>query len=580
MKRTIFLKTFVSYIGVSVLVLTLIYLLSQPTIKNFYINQLKKHLTQTAEAIKPQANKLYQNHDELQKFITHVGTKAEIRLTVIDPVGRVLADSQNNPAAMDDHSTRSEINNAITGIPGHSLRFSSTMGEEMFYLAIPVSQDGDVKWILRLSLFFSDINILIKSLRQKMFALLVVLFVLSLILSYFFSKGISNPIKEISQATQRFTDGDHHVKIYIKSQDELKSVADNFNRMVDEKGKLITELSENREELQAIISTMHEGLLLLDREGRILHGNDSFEAMWGKINRKGSHYWEVVRLPDFEKYVERAIKTLKDFYEEIDHQDKNLLVGFNPIKQGEKLLITFRDITEFKQLEKIKKDFIVNLTHELKTPLTAIKGFVEILEDVEENPTHKNYIEIIKRHSDRMNQIILDLMTLSELEEKKTILEWTPINLKDILDNIVTIFKDSLKGENLKLIIDIDPNLPTFQGERFKIEQLFINLIDNAIKYTEEGKITISAQQQEEDLILKIQDTGIGIPSKNLPRIFERFYVVDRSRSRKLGGTGLGLSIVKHIIQLHNGEIKVDSEVDKGTTFSIRFSKQNQNQKY
>jgi two-component system phosphate regulon sensor histidine kinase PhoR len=279
----------------------------------------------------------------------------------------------------------------------------------------------------------------------------------------------------------------------------------------------------------------------------------------------------VIRIPNFERYVERGMNSSEGFYEEIEKNGVFLLVGFNGIKEGEKLLITFRDITEFKQLEKIKKDFIVNLTHELKTPLTAIKGFIETLEIEEKNITNKNYIEIIKRHANRMNQIILDLMTLSELEEKKTVLDLSPIHLGDLLDNLMNIFKDQIRKKKLKIAINIDSKLESFQGERFKIEQLLINLIDNAIKYTEKGTISISAESDARHIIIKIEDTGIGIPEDNIPRIFERFYVVDKSRSRKLGGTGLGLSIVKHIVYLHQGDIEVRSEPNKGTVFIVRL---------
>jgi two-component system phosphate regulon sensor histidine kinase PhoR len=560
---------------IALLVLLFIFFFSKPTLKTFYLNQLKKHLAETGEVIKPQATKLYQDKswNKLQEYIKTIGINSSIRITVINLDGKVMADSQNDPAAMDNHANRPEIHSAINGDAGHSIRFSATMGEEMLYVATPVEKDGSALWVLRLSLFFSDIKVLILDLQKKLFTLVVVLFFLSLLMAYFFSRSIANPIKEIARATQKFAQGDYDVKLFLPNRDELHSVAENFNQMVDEKRLLFTRMSENKEELQAIITAMREGLLLLDQEGKILLFNQAFAGMWQANDVKGRPYWEIIRIPDFEIYVEKGKKTPEGFYQEVEHNGKHILVGFNTIKQGEKLLITFRDITEFKQLEKIKKDFIINLTHELKTPLTAIKGFVETLEIEEENITHQNYIDIIKRHANRMNQIILDLMTLSELEEKKAILDLSSINLKDLLDNIINMFKDQIKKKKLKLKVDIKPDSVKFQGERFKIEQLLINLIDNAVKYTEKGSITILAEESNENITIKIKDTGIGIPAESVPRIFERFYVVDKSRARKLGGTGLGLSIVKHIVQLHRGWIEVDSEPNQGTTFTITFPK-------
>jgi two-component system phosphate regulon sensor histidine kinase PhoR len=490
---------------------------------------------------------------------------------VIKPDGTVIADSENDPVQMEDHSTRPEINTALKGETGDSIRFSTTMGENMLYLALPIKKAGATILVLRLSLYLQEVRELIQDIQTKFITLFVILFILSLILSYLFSRSISNPIKTIARATEKFSSGDFDTRIYFRNKDEFKDVAENFNSMVEKQKTLFSQLSEKKEELQVVISSMQEGLLVLDCDGKIILFNESFEEIWKATPQIGNFYWEVIRIADFEKFVKRALDSKKNFYEEIEFDNHFILTGFKCTEQGEKLLITFRDITELKRLEKIKKDFIVNLTHELKTPLTTIKGFVETIEEEIKETNQKDYIEIIKRHTNRMNQIIQDLMLLSELEEKKKDLEISEIDLEKIVTNIIKIFKDQIHKKKLKLDLDIDPKLPRLPAERFKIEQLLINLLDNAVKYTEQGKINISASQEGEYLKLQIQDTGIGIPRKSLPRIFERFYVVNKSRSRKLGGTGLGLSIVKHIVQIHSGEISVSSKLGHGTTFTIFF---------
>ncbi|MCX5810579.1 MAG: ATP-binding protein, partial [Proteobacteria bacterium] len=231
-------------------------------------------------------------------------------------------------------------------------------------------------------------------------------------------------------------------------------------------------------------------------------------------------------------------------------------------------IVLLHDITDFKNLERMKKEFIANISHELRTPLTAIKGFVETLED-EEDVKNKRYLEIIKRHADRLIHIVGDLLLLSENEEKGAELELEEVSLKNIIENVLKIFENRAKEKNININVTIQDTLPFIQADPFKLEQMFINLIDNAIKYTEEGEITISITENNGLIVINVRDTGIGISNEYLPRIFERFYVVDKSRSKRLGGTGLGLSIVKHIVNLHGGTIDVESTPGKGTQFII-----------
>jgi two-component system phosphate regulon sensor histidine kinase PhoR len=236
----------------------------------------------------------------------------------------------------------------------------------------------------------------------------------------------------------------------------------------------------------------------------------------------------------------------------------------------EEMVITFHDITNVKNIEKIKRDFVVNVSHELRTPLTAIKGFLETLEDeVEGRPL--DYIQTIKRNTDRLIHIVKDLLLLSEVEDKVDVFKKEKFGMAKLVRNIVNIFEPRIKEKGLEIKINIEDKLPRIYGDPFMLEQVLINLLDNAFKYTESGQITIELEQQNRHLTVLIQDTGIGIPKEDLPRIFERFYVVDKSRSRSMGGTGLGLSIVKHIVQLHGGSIDVESTAGAGTKFNIRL---------
>ena len=249
--------------------------------------------------------------------------------------------------------------------------------------------------------------------------------------------------------------------------------------------------------------------------------------------------------------------------------NKTFLCSATFLQYKEEITIVFHDITEIKKLQKIKTDFVLNVSHELRTPLTSIKGFIETIETGTLDDENKHYMGIIKRNTDRLINIINDLLSLSEMEEKGTKLQLETVNLKDIIEHALVVFEQQIQSKGFFVHLSIDPDLPTVQGDPFKLEQVFINLIDNAMKYTEKGGITIEMKSQDKKIVITLQDTGAGISPEHLSRIFERFYVVDKSRSKKLGGTGLGLSIVKHIILLHNGTIKAESTLGHGTTFII-----------
>lgn len=571
--QKLFFRTFVSYVGIIALVLILTFLFSQATIRQYYIDNVETHLHQIGRSLEPKFKELYEKGDsvELDRLAKEVGKKIDIRITVIAPDGVVMADSQNDPKHMENHGDRPEILQALKSeIPEASAtRFSATMGEQMLYLAMAVEERGEPLFVIRVSLYLSEIRHLIGELKWKFAGALLVLFLVALSVAWYFSRGISKPVQEIAEATREFASGNFDVKIFLKKKDELAEVAESFNHMVGQQKSLFDKLSQNRAELTAIISSMKEGLMVLDTDGKITLCNESLEEIAGKKKLTGHAYWEVLRIPGFDEFVKKAFQA-KEVNEEVALENKNYLVGFNHMKEEKKLVIIFRDITGFKQLEQMKKDFVVNLTHELKTPLTAIKGFVETLEE-EEDIKNTQYIEIIKRHTDRMNQIVSDMLVLSELEENLREVVFESLDLETTVQNILKIYGDKIKEKNVELDVNIEKNLPPLKGERFKIEQMLINLVDNAMKYTDKGKISIAvgATDDGKHIEIRVMNTGVPIPEKSLPRLFERFYVVDKSRSRKLGGTGLGLSIVKHVVLLHRGEIFVKSSKRDGTIFTI-----------
>jgi two-component system phosphate regulon sensor histidine kinase PhoR len=403
---------------------------------------------------------------------------------------------------------------------------------------------------------------------RKIITLLVVLLVIALSAAFLYARYLIEPIKRLTLAAHQVGGGDFSPRVRINRHDELRQLADAFNHMVEQQKILLESVQSQQLELETILASIGEGLLVLDRDGRIILANQSFKKICQQPECQGRPYWETLRDSRFNELIKRSLETRQDTRGELDINDSVYLVHASPLSGEGPIIVTFSDISEYKRLEKIKRDFVSNLSHELRTPLTAIKGFVETL--AEESPTrNRNYLEIISRHTDRLVSLVNDLLTLSEMEEPRMRLEKSCVDLHQLADNVAMIFAGRCREKNIRLEVTASADLPIFFGDPFRLEQLFINLVDNAVKYTERGEINVSLAGREREIEIRVKDTGPGIAAEHLPRIFERFYVVDRSRSREQGGTGLGLAIAKHIVLLHDGRIEVVSHPGQGTEFLI-----------
>lgn len=569
MKRSVFFKTFSGYLLITLLLSVLILLFTFATIKDHYIQTLTNDLKNLATTLKLKVTPLLKENQfaKLDTLVKELGAEIGTRITIIAPNGMVLADSEKDPKAMENHSTRLEIIQALEGKTGNSIRFSRTIKEEMLYVAILINEEDTVLGVLRVSLFLSEINGLLNNLKIKILQIVIIIIAVSLFVAVIFSKSLSKPISELVSASHRVAAGDFNVMILSKRNDELRELAESFNYMVTQIKKLVTELSLEKEALNTIITSIQEGIVVLDKKGKILLSNDSFGKIVNNTAVKDKFYWELIRSNKLGKLIENISGENAVASEEIEINKRNYICSAAFLSSAEQIVLTLHDITEILQATKMKKDFVTNVSHELRTPLTAIKGFVETLEQ-EKNVKTKHYLDIIKRHTDRLINIVQDLQLLSELEEKEK-LELGNVNLQKLVNNIFKMFNQRLTEKNLYFKLNIADKFPAIKADSFKLEQMFINLIDNALKYTEKGGITITVDQINSSVKIEIEDTGIGIPGEHLSRIFERFYVVDKSRSRKMGGTGLGLAIVKHIVQVHKGGIKIESKVNKGSKFTI-----------
>ena len=479
----------------------LIILLTIPPLTFFVSREIKRHYISTIEInLKHQAALTeelvegllpYGKTREIDELAKRIGKQTDTRITVIAPNGKVLGASNDDPTKMENHLGRPEVEQAMRVGIGKSIRYSTTLKEEMLYIALPVKEDGKTIGIIRTSLPLNQIRALAWGVNSKIIYFALILTIFALILSLISTKVVTKPIKEMALAAKKIAEGNFSARISTKSKDEIGELSSTLNQMAQEIQRLFTALGVEKEELQKTLSAMVEGVVVLDSQKRIVLANDSFKRTCGLSESIiGKAYWEVLRNIEFKELVDKVFKNNKTETFEIQHQNKVYLGNGTPLsrtKEG-RIVIVLHNITEIKQLERVKADFVANVSHELRTPLTAIKGFVETLEE-EASEKERHFLKIITKHTDRLINLVSDLLLLSKLEDKEKRIEIEDVDLKELIFNVSKIFGEKIKEKNLKLELIAPQNLPLVKVDSFLLEQLFINLIDNAVKYTKEGKI-------------------------------------------------------------------------------------------
>jgi two-component system phosphate regulon sensor histidine kinase PhoR len=524
---------------------------------------------------------------QIDGLADRLGEAVHARVTVIAADGTVLGDSYESADSlrrMDNHLSRPEVRDAADTGVGVSIRHSDTVGIRMLNLALPIQdQDGARRLLgfVRLSVPLTDIEAHHRTLRNALAAALGGAFLLSLALSYLVAKSITRPLGEIVAAADRLAHGEFHPRIRARSNDEIADLSRVLNQMAASLEENVGALREDRAKMAATLTAMQEGVMMIGADGTILLTNPMLARMLGREERNiiGRTYVEVVRHPHLNDFITQALSqgevpateiSLGHGGERIFQVRASALVENN---RASGLVLVFHDITDLRRLEQVRKDFVANVSHELRTPLTAIKGYVEALRDdpkFDLKQRHR-FLEIIETHTDRLNLIITDLLLLSKIEAGQIPLKLEPLEIGRLLDRILGLLGGQLEHKHHTLVMDISAALPPILGDEERLGQVFSNLVDNAIKYTpEHGTITITATPQLSMMAVIIEDNGIGIPPRDLPRIFERFYRVDKARSRELGGTGLGLAIVKHLVEAHGGRVSAESS-GKGSRFIVRL---------
>jgi two-component system phosphate regulon sensor histidine kinase PhoR len=485
---------------------------------------------------------------------------------------------------MDNHADRPEIRQAMAGSVGRKTRYSATVKDELMYVAVPVSPQGNLEAVIRTSIRMAGVNETVRAIhRGILIAGLVVAGALALV-SVWLALRISRPLGEMTAGAERYAQGQFDHRLPTSSYEEINALAEAMNRMAAQLDERIRTIRRQQNELEAVLGSMEEAVLAVDSDGLIINVNETCAELFGSPpdELRGRLIHEVVRKPDLLAFVETSLASCDSLERDIQMRGKEdrwlnahgtALYDAKHQKIG--ALVVLHDVTRLRRLESVRRDFVANVSHELKTPITSIRGFVETLIDgaLDDEENARRFLSIISRQVNRLDAIIEDLLTLSQLEKgpdaQASRLE--PGSVREVLQAAVEMCEKKAADKNIHIRLQCASDLVVPMNGPL-LEQAVMNLVDNALKYSDPGaEVLVSAEPEQESVVVRVQDWGCGIEPKHVPRLFERFYRVDKARSRELGGTGLGLSIVKHITLVHRGTVKVDSQVDRGSTFSIRL---------
>jgi two-component system phosphate regulon sensor histidine kinase PhoR len=585
-EKKLLYQLFPSYFFITVISLIAVSWYAMNFTHKFFMERTRTNLEVSGRLLETQMTRLLNPLDasQIDQLCKEAASKTVTRLTVILPNGKVVGDSEKPPDQMQNHLDRVEVREAYQGQVGVSIRYSDTLKQDMMYVAIPLQGDQALIGVLRTSMPLTAINERISTIRSRIAMGLFFVILLSSGFSWFVSKRITAPIEEMREGAKRFAQGDLSHRLPALSTRELSGLAETMNRMAEQLQQRLDQISTQRKRTEAVLSSMREGVIATDMDQRVMRINPAAAKMFAvrRDTASGRSVLEIIRSNEFQELLNQCLSSGESIESDVVYYQNGERI-FNvhcsplldPSQERMGGLVVLSDVTQLRQLESIRRDFAASVSHEIKTPLTAIKGFVETLctSDLEDSEQTRRFLTIIDKHANRLATIIEDLMQLSRIESGDEIQQigFERHQISDVLNTVIGICRTSIEAKNIDVKLQCDPNLSGFVDPTL-LEQALVNLLDNAIKYSpEKSAVLIDAQSADNEIQIHFVDQGIGISKKHLPRLFERFYRVDKARSRKMGGTGLGLAIVKHIAQAHGGNVTVVSELGKGSTFTLHL---------
>ncbi len=559
-------------------------------LESLAVEALQARLAGAGRLLEPEARGLVTREAtpaERRAFAERVGEPIGARVTLIAVDGRVLGDSEVAPAALarvENHAHRPEVVAALRGRVGHDLRTSATIDAPLLYVALPLAEGEHVVGVLRLALPLSVVTASYATLHEVMLGGGLLALLVAFGIGLFVARRVTRPVVEMQEIAHRMSEGDFAARAPVRSPDEIGALGRALNGMAARLREKLEDIEHERAKATAILDGMVEGVIAVDARDAILFMNERCRAIFGlgRTGGEGKPFLEVIRNGDLHALF-RSVRAESDG--RVSHHDlrlsapaeRRLAVNAVPLglAGGETgVVMVLHDVTELRRLEQVRTEFVANVSHELRTPLTAIQGYLETLLSgaLEERDHARRFLEIVFRHTERLGRLLNDLTDLSNIELGRVSLRLEPIALDDVVDSVLAIIGPRAESARVTLATELPGALPPVSADRDRLAQILINLVDNAVKYTPAGgRVTVRARVDDAGLVeVSVADTGVGIPAGDLPRITERFYRVDKARSRELGGTGLGLAIVKHLVLVHGGELAIDSVEGRGTT--VRFT--------
>ncbi|MCC6697590.1 MAG: PAS domain-containing protein [Candidatus Hydrogenedentes bacterium] len=556
------------------------------TVQQFYRAGRDADLEARARLIVPQVTPLLVegNAAALPALCTSLGEAAAARVTVITPDGKVIADSSHDVETMDNHGDRPEVIAAMRGELGRARRYSFTLKAHLNYVALPIYEGGTVRGVVRIAVMDPSLSAGLRSAYLELALGFLIVSLAVTALSLIATRAVTRPLEHLKQGAERFAKGQLESRLTVPDSSELAQLADAMNAMAAQLDERIHTVERQRNELEAVLSSMVEGVIAFDTAERIISLNTAAARMFGvsqdrAVNRA---IHEVIRNTELQRMVARLLESGEPVEGVIvlDHDEEehlSLQGAALSNAQGARIggLVVLHDVTRLVRLENARKDFVANVSHEIKTPITAIKGYVEtLLDGAHDDPSaSRRFLEVISKQADRLSALIEDLLRLSRIEQEalQNSLPMEVGPLAEVLKAAITACEEAAAAKRIRVTMECDAKLRITMNAPL-LQVAVLNLLENAIKYSDEGtEIQLRCTCDGSETIISVKDQGCGIDKEHLPRIFERFYRVDKARSRKQGGTGLGLAIVKHIARIHGGKATVESTPQQGSTFRIHL---------
>ncbi|EAD5507116.1 PAS domain-containing protein [Listeria monocytogenes] len=588
--KKLWLKIGLSFFILFFVVMVIVGIFSGELMKSTYLNMKENQLEDDAKILLQTTNMENLDLDKdaatIQKSLDPLGEDIDARITVIDSKGDVVADTKKDPEKLDNHMNRPEVTDILKKgeSVGISIRESDSLGYSMLYVAVPVKHQSKTDGVLRISISLESVDAAVAKLWGNLALIFGIALVIIAAISVFIARKITRPVREIIEVSTDLANHKYDSRIHGKISGELQDLSISVNTLAESLETQMFEIKQNEQRLNAIVQNLVSGVMLINVDKQVIMTNRTMYQILGETEITGKPFYEVIKSFALSQLIEATFETKTIQQKEIIlyfPREMILDASVSPIlgENGEitGIILLLHDITQIRHLENVRSEFVTNVSHELKTPVTALKGFAETLLDgaMYDEMLLKKFLTIIKEESDRLHRLIMDILALSRIEQNPVPENIELVEVDEVIEQSARTIFEMATEKNIQVIIP-EKTIPsvTIETDRDKLQQILINLLSNAINYTPvDGKVEVKLIEQEAEVIIEVTDNGIGIPAKDIDRVFERFYRVDKARSRHSGGTGLGLSIVKHLVENCGGRIEVESQEEVGSTFRVTLPK-------